>query len=117
MPFLVRKVALNRWKLDCAIDDLDYIKYPSNSITNDIRISKDSLSVWKIDSIESIDEVALALSCTLQKPDSIAMFYVDYDQLVSAGFEFDNDKPGETPVHDVNHLHCDIINLKTVEDT
>ena len=54
MPFLVRKAALNKWKLDGGIDNLDYINYPSNSITNDIRIGKDStLSVWKIDSIEN----------------------------------------------------------------
>lgn len=117
MSILVRKVSPNRWKIEGGIEELDYAKYPSNSITNDIRISDDSLSVWKIDSVENIKEVALALSSTFQKVDPITMFYVDYDQLVESGFEFNHDKSGDTPISDINHLHCDIINLKTVEDT
>jgi hypothetical protein len=117
LAVLVRKVSPSRWKLEGGIEELDYIDYPSNSITNDIRISDGRLSVWKIDSVECISEVALALSCTFQKLDTITMFYIDYDQLAASGFEFDNEKSGDTPISDINHLHCDIINLKTVEDT
>lgn len=106
MPVLVRKI--NRGKWNNASDDV--FELASDAITSCLRSQKNSLSVWKIDSEDSIDEVVLALAANFDTLETIDVVILDGEYLIRVNVEKEESE-GNTPIEDVDAQHFDLVNL------
>lgn len=106
MQLLVRKI--NRSKWNNAEDDV--FKLSSDAITSCLRTSRKTLSVWKINSENELDEAVLALASNFQKLESIDVVILDGNYLLEVTVEQEQ-TDGVTPVPDLVQNHIDLKDL------
>jgi len=106
MQLLVRKINRSKWNNA----DEDIFKLSSDAITSCLRSSRNTLSVWKIESENNLDEAVLALISNFQKLESIDIVTLDGDYLIKAMVEQEQTE-GITPISDLVDSHYDLKNL------
>jgi hypothetical protein len=106
MQLLVRKINRSKWNNA----DEDIFKLSSDAITSCLRSSRNTLSVWKIESESDLDEAVLALISNFQKLESIDIVTLDGDYLIKAMVEQEQTE-GITPISDLVDSHYDLKNL------
>lgn len=107
MELVVRKINRNRWPQN---NEDNVFEIASDAITNCLKSSKNTLSVWEIDDENKLDEAVLALSANFQHLESIDVIILDGKDLIKANVNFRHTK-GITPVKDLEHKHIDLCDL------
>lgn len=106
MGFLVRKINISKWPQN---GEKDVFKVASDAITICLKSSGNTLSVWKIDKEQNLEEAVLALASGFQHLEAIDVVMLEEDK-IKEGIEA-KQTVGQTPVKDLEHTHFDLINL------
>jgi len=107
MGLLVRKINRGKWP---NIDKYDVFNISSDAITSCLRSSKNTLSVWKIDTENHLDEAVLALAANFQRLESIDVVLLDNHDLIKGNINCVQTK-GITLVKDLEDTHYDLSEL------
>jgi len=107
MGLLVRKINRGKWP---KVDNNDVFEISSDAITSCLRSTKNTLSVWEINSENDLDEAVLALVANFQRLESIDVVLLDGQDLIKANVKCIQTK-GITPVKDLEDTHYDLSEL------
>lgn len=103
-PLLVRKINKAKWKKD---EDGDVM---ADAITHCLKTTKNTLSVWEIQSEEELNNAVLALVSNADHPDTIDIVLLDEAYLINEKLKIEK-TPGITKVESLKDTHKDIIEL------
>lgn len=110
MAFYIRKIAIGKWANP--IDCVDHI--PADTITADLRTSQNTLSLWRIDNLDQIEDAFLALA-TVSKAttiEKIDVAIIDEEELKSVGLNDDIDtQDGDTALVEMVKQHRNLSNV------
>jgi hypothetical protein len=106
MSLLVRKVDKALWLKNPPIDSVE--DCPSDAITICIKTKSNKLSVWRIDSIDNIDEAVLAIASALDHLESIDVVAIPKNEFNDIKIV---DSPGRTNVPDLVGNHYDLTDI------
>lgn len=107
MPLLVKKIEKGKWLQNDIVRGEDI---SADAITNCMKTTKNTLSMWRIDEEEQMDDAVLAIVSAHQHLDTIDVAWVKLNQLEEYGISM-QDTPGETPIADLVDSHVNIVNL------
>jgi len=107
MSLLVRKINKAKW-LQVDISTTDDVS--SDAITNCLKTTKNTLSVWKIDTEEDLEQAVLALVANQDHLDTIDVVILQEDSLNEYNLNIVA-SPGDTPVESLVEAHRDIADL------
>jgi len=107
MPLLVRKINKAKWyQLDIEKDN----NVSADAVTNCLKTTKNTLSVWRIESEADLDDAVLALAANQDHLDTIDVVILEESSLIDYNLNIVA-SPGETPVEYLIDAHRDIANL------
>ncbi len=109
---LGRTVSRAKWN---ASSELALDEVAADTVTSDLRTTKNTLSMWAGDGpAESlVDDTALACAAARDRADSIDVVWLDRSALVAAGLAIES-TAGHTPVADLVERHADVVRLDIV---
>jgi len=107
MPVLVRKVNPTLWQ---ELDIIGGNDVSADTITNCIKTSDNTLSVWEVDSIESVGEGVLAIISNYKKLETIHIIGLPKDELEQQSIDIDPEE-GTTPVKSLVNTHQNLAKL------
>lgn len=108
MSFLVRKISRAKWS-PSNINDNPF-DIPSDTITKDLKSTTNTLSVWEVLNVSSIDEAVLAIVSSGDRIDTIDIVWIPKNELVSKKIDCIS-TPGATPITSLINNHVDLSNL------
>jgi hypothetical protein len=107
MSYLVRKINKAKWyQIDIEHDD----NVSADAITNCLKTTKNTLSVWKVENEEDLDQAVLALVANQDYLDTIDIVILEETSLLEYNLNIVA-SPGETPVESLINAHRDISDL------
>lgn len=107
MSYLVRKINKAKWyQIDIENDD----NVSADAITNCLKTSKNTLSVWKIETEEDLDQAVLALVTNQDHLDTIDIVILEESSLLKYNLNIVA-SPGDTPVENLINAHRNISDL------
>ncbi len=107
MPLLIRKINKAKWyQIDIENDD----DVSADAITNCLKTTKNTLSVWRIESEDDLDQAVLALVANQDHLDTIDVVILEESSLINYKLNIVA-SPGDTPVESLIDAHRDIANL------
>lgn len=112
MSILVRKINRAKWPNDrCGIK-----KIRADAITYDLKTRDDSISVWRINSKEEVDEAIVALASNCDSISKIDVVLMEEQHLKRRKVRIDDNIIGDTPYTSFNEKHCHIheLNIKSL---
>lgn len=107
MSFLVRKINKAKWY---QIDIMESDEVSADAITNCLKTSKNTLSVWHIETEEDLEKAVLAIVANQDHLDTIDVVILDEPSLNNYNLSIVA-SPGETPVISLIEAHRDIAEL------
>jgi hypothetical protein len=107
MSFLVRKINKAKWYQINVSENTDA---SADAITNDLKTSNNSLSVWQINDETELTEAILAIVANLDHLETIDVVLFSSGLIEELKLET-LASPGLTPVEDLKNKHIDITNL------
>lgn len=110
MPILVRRI--NKAKWEQIINENDATDSSADAITNCLKTTNNDLSVWKIETVEQLDDAILAMITGGQQVKLSTLHYVliNEELLIEKGLNI-AETEGDTTVQDLKKNHRDITNL------
>jgi hypothetical protein len=109
MPFLVRKIELQKWLNAGQVVKMPDV--PSDAITgSSLRTSGNALSLWEIKSEADVNDAVLAISSTFDYLNKVDIVKIDPSLITGSGLKLSPNK-GETPYSDFEDSHYDIEEL------
>jgi hypothetical protein len=79
-------------------------------ITNSLKTTNNTLSVWRVESEAEIEKAVLAIVSESQHLDAIDIIKLDPEEIERGKLELTN-SPGKTPFKEFIQNHCDIVKL------
>lgn len=111
MSYLVRKINKAKWyQIDIDKDD----NVTADAITNCLKTTRNTLSVWKIESEDDLDQAVLALVANQDRLETIDIVILDEKSLEDYNINIVA-SPGNTPVYSLINTHRDISDLTYTE--
>ncbi len=107
MPYLIRKYSRAKWR---GVDFHKPQNAPADAITNCLKTTDNTLSVWEIDSPDKPDEGVLAIAGSLDHIAAIDIIILNEDDIKDADISVESSE-GDTTVTDLKETHKDIVNL------
>lgn len=107
MSLLVRKINKAKW-MQLDISETDDVS--ADAITNCLKTTKNTLSVWKNDTEEDLEQAVLALVANQDHLDTIDVVILQEDSLNEYNLNIVA-SPGDTPVESLVESHRDIADL------
>lgn len=107
MTLLVRKINRAKWVQN---DISKGAEVSADAVTHCMKTSGNTLSTWKIDSIEEVEEAVLAIAAAQDHLDTFHVVCLDNKYLVDNGISTDS-SPGITPVKELIDSHVDLCEL------
>ncbi len=107
MSLLVKKIEKGKWLQNDIVRGEDI---SADAITNCMKTTNNTLSMWRIDDEGQIDEAVLAIVSAHQHLDAFDVVWVKINQLEEYGISM-QDTPGITPIADLVDSHVNIVNL------
>jgi hypothetical protein len=107
MSFLVRKINKAKW-FQINITESDDVS--ADALTNDLKTTNNSLSVWRINELGELNEAILAIVSNLDHLETIDVVLFSTELVESLQLDTTT-TPGLTPVEDLKDKHVDIANL------
>ncbi|OGS70993.1 MAG: hypothetical protein A3F91_11240 [Flavobacteria bacterium RIFCSPLOWO2_12_FULL_35_11] len=108
MLLLVRKINRNKWPDKNSNQDVFDVEL--DAITNCLKSSKNTLSVWEINTENDLDEAVLALVSNFQHLEAIDVIIINGSELIKDNVMCVQTK-GITPVKDLENSHYDLSEL------
>lgn len=108
MALLVRKIARAKWPdVICPMDGIQ------GDAISDLRTRGNTLSVWRIDGLEELDEAILALAASSQTSaiENMCVVWIPEEEFVKNGILIDDGIKGDTIVKDLEETHRDLIQI------
>lgn len=107
MTLLVRKISKAKWyKVDIELTN----DVAADAITNCLKTTRNTLSVWEIDTLEDLEKAVLALVSNQEHLDTIDVVILNQSFLQQKKLSIVK-SPGQTPVKSLISKHRDIENL------
>lgn len=107
MSYLVRKINKAKWyQIDIENDN----NVSGDAITNCLKTNKNTLSVWKIETEDDLDQAILALVANQDHLDTIDIVILEESSLLEYNLNIVA-SPGDTPVESLKDAHRDISEL------
>jgi hypothetical protein len=107
MTLLVRKISKAKWyQLDIAVS----YDVSADALTNCLRTTKNTLSVWKIDTEDDLNQAVLALVANQDHLAAIDVVILEESSLSQYNLKIIA-SPGDTPVESLVNEHRDIAEL------
>ena len=111
MAYLVRKLN-KRENVDVIGNTEDIENMFADAATAEFRSKNGTLSTWKIDSVDKLDEAVLAIVVTSSKIERMDFIVIDTDYLDEQHLEYSQTYAGQKiAVPDLQNTHYDIINV------
>ncbi len=107
MSLLVRKINKAKW---FQVDLWSTYDVSADAITNCLKTSKNTLSVWKIETENDLDQAVLALVSNQDNLDTIDVVILDESSLVDYNVRIIS-SPGNTPIESLTEAHRDLSEL------
>lgn len=107
MSLLVRKINIAKWH---QVDISSSNDVSADAISNCLKTTKNTLSVWHIISEEDLDKAVLALVANQDHLDKIDVVILDESTLLEYNLNIVA-TPGETPIPSLKDSHRDIADL------
>jgi hypothetical protein len=107
MSLLVRKINLAKWK-QVDLDKTDDVS--ADAITNCLKTTGNTLSVWHIETEADLDSAILAIVANQDHLDKIDVVFLDEPTLTKYNLKIVANK-GRTAVESLNDTHRDIAEL------
>jgi hypothetical protein len=107
MSLLVKKVEKGKWLQNDIVRGEDI---SADAITNCMKTTENTLSMWRINEEVQIDEAVLAIVSAQDHLDAIDVVWVKLNQLEEYEISM-RDAPGRTPIADLVDSHVNIVNL------
>lgn len=107
MSFLVRKINKAKWY---QIDIMESDDVSADAITNCLKTTKNTLSVWHIETEDDLEKAVLAIVANQDHLDTIDVVILDEPSLTNYNLNIVA-SPGETPVISLIEAHRDIAEL------
>lgn len=107
MPLLVRKINKAKWFQTDLENTFDVT---ADAITNCLRTTKNTLSVWKIENEEDLENAILALVANQDHLDTIDIVILEESTLIKYDLSIIA-TPGDTPIDHLINTHRDIAEL------
>ena len=107
MQYLARKIRRALWDETLQVDPEDVA---ADAVTNDLRTSSQTLSVWECGTKDELTEIALVLACGMKGSGPVGLVLLDADVLKSAGIPMVR-TPADTPLASLNDRHVDLAEL------
>lgn len=106
---LVRKISRGKWPEEC-ICPIEQLRADALS---DLRTSGDTLSVWKINDINDMDNAVLALAASskTEEIEHVHVIWTEEENLKNKGINLDGTQKGDTIVVDLQDKHINLIKL------
>lgn len=111
MSFLVRKINKAKWY---QIDIMESNDITADAITNCLRTTKNTLSVWHIETEDDLEKAVLAIVANQEHLDTIDVVILDEPSLNEYNLNIVT-SPGETPVASLIEAHRDIAELTFIK--
>lgn len=109
MAYLVRKISRSKWQLTDEVQPVN-----ADAITLCLKTSSNTLSFWRIDSLDDIASGVLAIAASNDNLDKLDIIVIDEDKILGLDISI-GVTPGKTACEDLISSHRDLINL-TVRD-
>lgn len=105
MALLVRKIARAKWP-----DTVCEITNICGDAIGDLRTSKNTLSTWKIDSLDDLESAILALAASSKttKIETMSVVWFPEDKLSDHDIAIDEGTLGDTVISDLQNTHRDL---------
>ena len=111
MAYLVRKL-LKRENIDLIGKAERAEDMFADAATSEFRTKGGTLSMWKIDSVDTLDEAVLAIVVTLTKVESMDFIVINTDYLDEENLEYKQTYAGiEIAVADLQNTHFDVVDI------
>lgn len=111
MAYLVRKLN-KRENVDIIGNTEDVENMFADAATAEFRSKNGTLSTWRIDSVDKLDEAVLAIVVTSSKIERMDFIVIDTDYLDEQQLEYSQTYAGQKiAVPDLQDTHYDIINV------
>ena len=111
MAYLVRKLT-KRENVDIIGNTEDIENMFADAATAEFRSKNGTLSTWRIDSVDKLDEAVLAIVVTSSKIERMDFIVIDTDYLDEQHLEYSQTYAGQKiAVPDLQDTHYDIINV------
>jgi len=107
MPLLVRKINKGKWN---HIDFLASSDISADALTNDLKTTNNTLSLWQVNNEGELDNAILALVAKQDNHETFDVVIFDEAKIYEQQLEL-QDTPGDTPVKSLIDTHRDICDL------
>ena len=107
MSLLVRKINIAKWH---QVDLSSTNDVSADAITNCMKTTKNTLSVWQIQSEQDLDKAVLALVANQDHLDKIDVVILEESTLLNYNLNI-LATPGDTPIPSLANTHRDIADL------
>ncbi len=104
---LVHKIDRANWEEHIIHQETDT---PGDAITHCIKTKGNTLSLWQIESIDKLEEAALAIIGCHDRPEPFDVVAINYTDIADKGLTSISNE-GTTRVSDLNNTHLDIIDI------
>lgn len=113
MAYWVRKVTRSKWPEEV----LPVESMPADVISSELRTQKNTLSFWRIETLDELEKAALALSVSSKSTsiETIDMVYISEEEITNSQIAVEC-SPGDTVIPDLAGLHRDLcaLNYRTL---
>lgn len=111
MSFLIRKInkraLFEHFKEYSNVNDMC-----ADLPTSEFRTRQGTLSTWKVDSMDDINEAMLAIIISSSEISKMDFIVIDTNFLDELGLEYKHTDPGmDLPIPELSKLHYDIVNI------
>ena len=111
MGFLVRKLA-NKNHIDLIKTCKNILEIDADIISTEFRTSKNSLSTWRIEKIEDVNEAILAIISTSERYSKMDFIVIDEEYLKERSLKYEQTFAGkEIPIKELQNTHFDLQEL------
>ncbi|MDY7622545.1 hypothetical protein ABUK00_07740 [Raoultella planticola] len=112
MSYYIRSIKSEFWENE--LPNGGHMTMPTDCITNCLKTTSNSLSIWKTESLEIHDEcnknLLAAIALSVDRPKQYKVVFISDEELEELGLTL-AETLGDTPFEEYQHTHRDITNL------
>lgn len=108
MAYYIRKISPAKWPQKGKSVKVGEVR--ADAITGDIRTSEDTISLWRIEDIDELEQAVLALASAGDKAVTYNVLSIPEEMMEKYNLEL-KETDGNTPVRELAKTHRDVVNV------
>lgn len=110
MSYLVRRITVSYWPdgENCILENIDNLS--ADAITNDLKTTDNKLSLWEIENLNQLEDVALAIATTRNEKKDFLIVAINKED-IELDFDLEKDNLGDTAYTKYKESHYDLMQL------